>query len=112
MVNQIGKDSVRAGLWAARLFVLGLLGPFGIALVLIALQRIVGSLGRGVEPGLVGVWFCFLSQVLAVVFGVLGRKTVFGKIGLFGGVAVLAFFVLMGIMWAQMEPRRDFLNDL
>ena|SRR5258707_9911508 len=102
MVDQTRKDSVRSGLWAARLFVLGLLGPFVIALVLIALQAIDGTFARGVQPGLVGVWFCFLSEILAFLFGVLGRKTVFGKVGLLGSSAVLAFFVLMGLVWGQM----------
>jgi hypothetical protein len=98
MAQQTGNSSVAAGLWAARLFVVGLLGPFIIALTIMALQAF-GALSRGVEPGLVGVWFCFLSEILAFVFGAVGRKTTFGKIGLFGSSAVLAVFVILGLLW-------------
>jgi hypothetical protein len=99
MHNPLDKDSNRAGLWSASLFVLGLLGPFIIALTVLVLKNFDLVFVQRVEADLIAIWFCFVCQILSLVFGIVGRRTVFGKVGFFGSTALLLFFILMGFLW-------------
>lgn len=97
-----GNSAIRFDRWSVALFYLGIFGP--IALVT-ALQFRGTLRSQYFDPGPLGMWFCLSAECLAFAFGVLGRKTIGGKIGLLGSGVVLGFVALMaGLWWSTHHP--------
>jgi hypothetical protein len=91
-----GCDGARFGNWAAFVFVLGLLGPL---VIILASTYASAYFWQRLGEAFVAVYLGFLAEVLAFVLGLLGRKTLLGKVGLIGSTVVLTFVALMGFLW-------------
>ena len=76
------------GKWALILFVGGLLVPFVIA-------AFCG--GQGVHRhGHPALGFAVAAEILALVFGIIGRKSLYGRIGMIGAICVLGLVPVIG----------------
>jgi hypothetical protein len=80
------RDRLFVARAALVLFVLGLLVPFIIAVLGMAFSRLGGDADTA---ALLGIGCGFVCEGLAFVLGLVGRRHVSGKIGMFGGVIVL-----------------------
>jgi hypothetical protein len=84
------NDNQRVGIgkWALALFVIGLLVPI---FVLARSESHHGAVKAAIGFGL-------MAEGLALLFGILGRKFLYGRIGMIGGIVVLGLVVvLMGV---------------
>ena len=91
------------------LFIMGLLGPFLIAMFIVALSPIwTGMAGpRAAETAApLAVGFGFLCEVLALVLGIVGRRHASGKIGIFGGLIVLIMAFVMALALVALSAVR------
>ena len=90
------KQCARFGKLALRLFVLGLLVPFLIVALSIALPGMEFSkptTGTAIRLTIgIGIIEC-----LALVFGIIDRKSLYGKIGMIGAIVVLALAIIMAV---------------
>ncbi|MEX1098326.1 MAG: hypothetical protein WED34_19935 [Planctomycetales bacterium] len=76
--------------WSLYLFVTGLFAPI--------VFTVFGHWGAALSFGL-------LAQLLALIFGLLGRRSSVGKVGLIGSAIVLASVIIMGgAWWSAGEP--------
>ncbi len=81
------NDNQRVGIgkWALVLFVIGLLVPL---LILGRSQSHHGAVKAAIGFGLI-------AEGLALLFGILGRKFLYGKIGMIGAIVVLGLVVVL-----------------
>jgi len=77
------------GAWSLRLFVAGLLGPIAIVLAIAVINAFAPRPIAGTMSAGLAICFGLISQILAFIFGVLGRRTTAGRIGLWGSGIVL-----------------------
>lgn len=88
-------DHFPFGQWSMYLLIVGLLGPFLIALLALLL---IGD-EEAVAPWLLAAWFGLLALLVAFVLGVAGRDSREGRVGMFASGTILALTVLAGVAW-------------
>jgi hypothetical protein len=94
----IASDS-SLGKWSIRLFAAGLLVPPLIALIVAVPNAFAPNPISSAFAATIAVFWAVACELLAFIFGIVGRQTRHGKIGMYGSGTLILVTVLPSILW-------------